>query len=77
MEKICGMDVDEATNDVYFVGFTRNLISTPNTYNLVYWKNDVKYNVASYSFAPYPYERLGIKFFNNNTYICGSEDAHG
>lgn len=62
---ISSMDVD-SNNDVYFVGMTKNITVTPNTYKLVYWKNGVQYIVDSLTYATC---QNTIKVVNNSVYI--------
>ncbi len=71
---ICSMDVD-SNNDVYFAGITQNISVTPNTYNLVYWKNGVKYIVDSFTSAPY--SLIGLKVINNIIYITNARNSGG
>lgn len=71
---ILSMDVD--SNDVvYFAGIVQNLTVTPNTYDLVYWKNGTKYIVDS--FPTEPYHLVGIKVINNNIYLSNARASGG
>lgn len=63
---ICSMEVDN-NNDVYFAGISQNVSVTPNTYDLVYWKNGVKYIVDS--FTTEPVNLICIKVNNSNIYL--------
>lgn len=71
---ILSMDVD-SNNDVYFAGITQNISVTPNTYDLVYWKNGIKHIVDS--FATEPYHLIGIKVINNNIYLTNARESGG
>jgi hypothetical protein len=71
---VCTMDID-SNNDVYFAGITQNTNVTPNTYDLVYWKNGTKHIVDS--FATEPYHLVGIKVINNNIYITNARESVG
>lgn len=74
VEYIGGMDVNTA-NDLYIVGLTKNLVSMPTTYDLVYWKNHVKYNVTS--FTNLPNHDVRIKVINNDVYISCPKEISG
>lgn len=68
-------------NDVYFAGITTDISVTPNTYNLVYWKNGVKTVVSSFSTLN-TYEshvnRYGtLEVLNNDVYISGVQENNG
>ena len=62
--KITGMDV--VGDDVYFVGYTKNPLITAEMYELAYWKNGVKTELAS---ATNPTYRSKIKVVNNTVYV--------
>lgn len=65
-------DFEIIGNDVYFVGYTRTLL-TFNDNSLVYWKNGVKTVVHDYgSNAP---NHSKIKVANNNIYITGTNNG--
>lgn len=74
VEYIGGMDVN-ASNDLYIVGITKNLISSPTTYDLVYWKNHVKYNVTT--FTNLPNHDVRIKVINDDVYISSPKEISG
>jgi len=62
--KITGMDV--VGDDVYFVGYTKNPLITAEMYELAYWKNGVKTELAS---ATNPTYESKIKVVNNTVYV--------
>lgn len=74
VEYIGGMDIN-TSNDLYIVGITKNLVSTPTTYDLVYWKNHVKYNVTS--FTNLPNHEVRIKVINDDVYISCPKEISG
>jgi hypothetical protein len=63
---ICTMDVND-NDDVYFAGIIQNTDVTPNTYDLVYWENGIKYIVDS--FTSEPWHLIGIKENNGKIYV--------
>lgn len=71
---ISTMDID-SNNDVYFAGITQNTNVTPNTYDLVYWKNGIKHIVDS--FTSEPYHLIGLKVINNNVYLTNTRESGG
>lgn len=66
---ICSMEVDN--NDVYFAGIIQDISVIPNTYDLVYWRNGVKYIVDS--FTTEPVHLICIKVNNNTIYVTTNE----
>jgi hypothetical protein len=76
---ITGMDI--VNNDVYFAGITTDISVTPNTYNLVYWKNGVKTIVTSFStlntYESYDNRYGTLKVLNNDVYISGVQENNG
>lgn len=74
VEYIGGMDVN-AANDLYIVGVTKNLVSNPTTYDLVYWKNHVKYSVTT--FTSFPNHEIRIKVVNDDVYISSPKEISG
>jgi hypothetical protein len=74
VEYIGGMDVN-VSNDLYIVGITKNLVSSPTTYDLVYWKNHVKYNVTT--FTSLPNHEVRIKVVNDDVYISSPKEISG
>ena len=62
-------DMEVVGNDVYFVGYTKNPITTDEIYELAYWKNGVKTvldNNNNTTFQP------KIKVVNNVIYVIGN-----
>ncbi|MBY0486060.1 MAG: hypothetical protein K2P85_02535 [Flavobacteriaceae bacterium] len=71
---ISTMDID-SNNDVYFAGITQNTNVSPNTYDLVYWKNGIKHIVDS--FTSEPYHLIGLKVMNTTVYITNARESGG